>query len=62
MQESLLAALALVLVVEGLLPLFAPRVWRDSFRRLLDLSETNVKVRVHRARLKLKALMAEGEA
>ena len=30
--------------------------------RLLDLSETNVKVRVHRARLKLKALMAEGEA
>ena len=30
--------------------------------RLLDLSETNVKVRVHRERLKLKALMAEGEA
>ena len=30
--------------------------------RLLDLSETTVKVRVHRARLKLKALMAEGEA
>ena len=30
--------------------------------RLPDLSETNVKVRVHRARLKLKALMAEGEA
>ena len=30
--------------------------------QLLDLSETNVKVRVHRARLKLKALMAEGEA
>ncbi|MBK6335717.1 MAG: DUF2065 domain-containing protein [Betaproteobacteria bacterium] len=43
MQESLLAALALVLVVEGLLPLFAPRVWRDSFRRLLDLSDGQLR-------------------
>jgi uncharacterized protein YjeT (DUF2065 family) len=42
-QESLLAALALVLVVEGLLPLFAPRVWRDSFRRLLDLSDGQLR-------------------
>ncbi|MBK8688638.1 MAG: DUF2065 domain-containing protein [Betaproteobacteria bacterium] len=43
MQESLLAALALLLVVEGLLPLFAPRVWRDSFRRLLDLSDGQLR-------------------
>ncbi|HSN46159.1 MAG TPA: DUF2065 domain-containing protein [Casimicrobiaceae bacterium] len=43
MQESLLAALALVLVIEGLLPLFAPRVWRDSFRRLLDLSDGQLR-------------------
>ena len=43
MQESLLAALALVLVVEGILPLFAPRVWRDSFRRLLDLSDGQLR-------------------
>jgi uncharacterized protein YjeT (DUF2065 family) len=42
-QESLLAALALVLVIEGLLPLFAPRVWRDSFRRLLDLSDGQLR-------------------
>jgi uncharacterized protein YjeT (DUF2065 family) len=41
--ESLLAALALVLVVEGLLPLFAPRVWRESFRRLLDLSDGQLR-------------------
>ena len=43
MQESLLAAFALVLVIEGLLPLFAPRVWRDSFRRLLDLSDGQLR-------------------
>ena len=41
--ESLLAALALVLVIEGLLPLVAPRVWRDSFRRLVDLSDGQLR-------------------
>ena len=43
MQESLLAALALVLVVEGVLPLFAPRLWRESFRRLLDLTDGQLR-------------------
>jgi uncharacterized protein YjeT (DUF2065 family) len=42
-QESLLAALALVLVLEGLLPLLAPRVWRESFRKLLDLSDGQLR-------------------
>jgi len=42
-QDSLLAALALVLVVEGLLPLVAPRVWRDGVRRLQDLSDGQLR-------------------
>ena len=42
-QESLLAAFALMLVIEGLLPLFAPRVWRDSFRRLLELTDGQLR-------------------
>ena len=37
MPEAFLAACALVLVLEGLLPLIAPRVWRDAFRRLTRL-------------------------
>jgi uncharacterized protein YjeT (DUF2065 family) len=41
--ESLFAALALVLVLEGLLPLLAPRLWRESFRRLLDLSDGQLR-------------------
>jgi uncharacterized protein YjeT (DUF2065 family) len=41
--DSLMAALALVLVVEGVLPLFAPRMWRDSFRRLIDLSDGQLR-------------------
>jgi uncharacterized protein len=41
--ESFLAALALVLVIEGLLPLFAPRLWRESFRRLVELSDGQLR-------------------
>jgi hypothetical protein len=41
--ESLLAALALVLVVEGLLPFLAPRLWRESFRKLVELSDGQLR-------------------
>ena len=43
MPESFLAACALVLVLEGLLPLVAPRAWRDAFRRLTDLSDGQLR-------------------
>ena len=43
MSDTLLAALALVLVVEGLLPLLAPRAWRDAFRRLVELSDGQLR-------------------
>jgi uncharacterized protein len=43
MQESLVAALALVLVIEGLLPLLAPRLWRESFRRIVDFSDGQLR-------------------
>jgi hypothetical protein len=42
-SDTLLAAFALVLVVEGLLPLLAPRVWRESFRRLVELSDGQLR-------------------
>jgi uncharacterized protein len=41
--DSLLAALALVLVVEGLLPLFAPRMWRESFRKLVTMTDGQLR-------------------
>jgi len=41
--ESLLAACALVLVIEGLLPLIAPRTWREAFRRLTELSDGQLR-------------------
>ena len=43
MLDALVAACALVLVLEGLLPLVAPRLWRDTFRRLTDLSDGQLR-------------------
>ena len=43
MADSLWAAFALVLVVEGLLPLIAPKVWRDSFQKLVLLTDGQLR-------------------
>ncbi len=42
-MEALWIAFALLLIVEGILPLVAPRVWRDTFRRLVDLSDGQLR-------------------
>ena len=44
MQDSLWTALALLLIVEGLLPVVAPRVWRAGFRRLTELTDGPLRV------------------
>ena len=43
MPEPLLAAFALVLVVEGVLPFLAPRLWRESFRKLVELTDGQLR-------------------
>ena len=43
MPDAFVAACALVLVLEGLLPLVAPRVWRDTFRRMTELSDGQLR-------------------
>ena len=43
MTASLLIALALMLVLEGLLPCLAPGVWRETFRRLVALSDGQIR-------------------
>lgn len=40
---TLLTAVALMLVLEGLLPFLGPRVWRDTFRRLIELSDGQLR-------------------
>ena len=43
MADSLLAAFALVLVIEGILPFVAPRFWRESFAKLVTLSDGQLR-------------------
>lgn len=43
MRSSLLLAFALMLVLEGLLPFLAPKVWREGFRRMTELSDGQLR-------------------
>ena len=43
MPSALLLAFALMLVIEGLLPFIAPRVWRETFRRVTELSDGQIR-------------------
>ena len=38
-----LAAIGVLLVIEGLLPFAAPAAWRDGFRRMLELSDGQLR-------------------
>ena len=43
MGDILLPALALMLVIEGLLPFLVPGVWREAFRRLTEMSDGQLR-------------------
>jgi len=43
MLTLFLLAFALMLVLEGLLPFFAPRLWREAFRRMTELSDGQIR-------------------
>ena len=43
MDSILLIALSLMLVIEGVLPFVAPRLWRDTFRRATELNDGQLR-------------------
>ena len=43
MASTLLLALALMLVIEGVLPFVSPRVWRETFRRAIELADGQIR-------------------
>jgi uncharacterized protein YjeT (DUF2065 family) len=43
MWSVLLTALALMLIIEGMLPFVSPRLWRDAFRRLTDMTDGQIR-------------------
>ena len=42
-MNTLLAALALMLVVEGVMPLIAPAAWREAFRRVIEMRDGRIR-------------------
>lgn len=43
MTDSLLTAFALMLVIEGLMPFLLPGAWRDTFRRLIEMNDGQLR-------------------
>lgn len=43
MNNSLLMAFGLMLVVEGVLPLLAPATWRQTFRRMIEMKDGQLR-------------------
>jgi hypothetical protein len=43
MSGNLLMALALMLVLEGILPFVAPAIWKETFRRATELADGQVR-------------------
>lgn len=43
MGKYLLTALALMLIIEGVLPFLAPGLWRETFRRITEMSEGQIR-------------------
>ena len=43
MLSTLLLALALMLILEGMLPFLAPQMWREAFRRLTAMSDGQLR-------------------
>ena len=43
LKDVLLSAFALMLVIEGILPFLAPKLWRDTFRSLTELRDGQLR-------------------
>lgn len=43
MSNTLLTAVALMLVIEGVLPFLVPTLWRETFRRLTEMSDGQIR-------------------
>ena len=43
MTTTLLMAFALMLIIEGILPFLAPSTWRDTFRKITEFSDGQIR-------------------
>ena len=42
-MELWVSALALMLIIEGILPFTAPKMWRETFRRIVELNDGQLR-------------------
>jgi uncharacterized protein YjeT (DUF2065 family) len=42
-SQIVVAAIAIMLVIEGILPFTAPGVWRDVFRKLTEMTDGQIR-------------------
>lgn len=43
MNNTLLTALGLMMVLEGLMPLMLPKTWRDTFKRMIAFNDGQLR-------------------
>lgn len=43
MWENFLSAIALVLIIEGMLPFLSPHAWREAFRKLTEINDNQIR-------------------
>ena len=43
MGTTFLMALALMLILEGVLPFLAPNLWRDTFRKIMQMTDGQIR-------------------
>jgi uncharacterized protein len=43
MNDTIWLAIALMLVFEGMLPFVSPRMWRETFERMLQLRDGQIR-------------------
>ncbi|MCO6427561.1 DUF2065 domain-containing protein [Nitrosomonas communis] len=43
MWDTFLMAIALMLVLEGILPFTFPNAWRDTFRKIIELDDNQIR-------------------
>jgi len=41
--ENLLAAIALMLIFEGMLPFLSPRTWREAFKKMIEIDDSQIR-------------------
>ena len=43
MTEVLFAGFAIMLVIEGILPFVAPKLWRETFKALIEMKDGQIR-------------------